>query len=62
MGYRRHLQKHIEKENTVVYPYGKKNLSDERLKEVEDETIKFLEENKEVHNILMEKIEKLFNM
>lgn len=39
-----------------------KNLSDERLKEVEDETIKFLEENKEVHNILMEKIEKLFNM
>ncbi|MDU5587187.1 MAG: hemerythrin domain-containing protein [Finegoldia magna] len=62
MGYRRHLQKHIEKENTVVYPYGKNNLSDERLKEVEDETIKFLEENKEVHINLMKKIDKLFNM
>lgn len=62
MGYRRHLQKHIEKENTVIYPYGKKNLSKERLKEVEDETIKFLEENKELHDDLMKKIEELFNM
>ena len=62
MGYRRHLQKHIEKENTVIYPYGKKNLSKERLKEVEEETIKFLEENKELHDDLMKKIEELFNM
>ena len=62
MGYRRHLQKHIEKENTVIYPYGKKNLSEERLKEVEVETIKFLEENKELHDDLMKKIEELFNM
>ena len=62
MGYRRHLQKHIEKENTVIYPYGKKSLSKERLKEVEEETIKFLEENKELHDDLMKKIEELFNM
>lgn len=62
MGYRRHLQKHIEKENTVVYPYGKNNLSEERLKEVEEETIKFLDENRELHDDLMTKIEELFNM
>ena len=51
-----------DKENTVIYPYGKKNLSKERLKEVEEETIKFLEENKEIHDDLMKKIEELFNM
>ncbi len=62
MGYKRHLQKHIEKENTVVYPYGKNNLSEERLEEVEEETIKFLEENKELHDDLMLKIEELFNL
>ncbi|WP_297810578.1 hemerythrin domain-containing protein [uncultured Finegoldia sp.] len=62
MSYRRHLQKHIEKENTVVYPYGKNNLSKDRLKEVEEETIKFLEDNKEVHKELLKKIDTLFNM
>ncbi len=60
MTYRRHLAKHIEKENTLIYPYAKKNLSEDRLREVDDETERFLDENKEVLEQLTMKIDKLF--
>ncbi|WP_455257709.1 hemerythrin domain-containing protein [Peptoniphilus asaccharolyticus] len=42
MGYVNLLRAHIEKENTVVYPFGEKNLSNELKEKIElefDETI-----------------------
>lgn len=38
------LQRHIDKENNVIYPFGQKNLSEEVLNQVHDLTVSF-EEN-----------------
>ncbi len=46
MSYVNLLRMHIEKENTVVYPFGEKNLPKEVIELVEEETIKRQEEDK----------------
>lgn len=38
------LQRHIEKENTVVFPFGKNNLSQCAIKTIDESTIKFEED------------------
>ncbi|WP_300410629.1 hemerythrin domain-containing protein [Lagierella sp.] len=46
MSYVNLLRMHIEKENTVVYPFGEKNLPKEVIEKVEEESTKRQEEDK----------------
>ncbi len=50
MGYVNLLQRHIDKENEVVYPFGERSLSQEVLRQIDVETRVF-ETNAEGHGI-----------
>ena len=45
MEYANLLQRHAEKKNTVLFPFGKRELSPELLEAVNRETEQFEEEN-----------------
>lgn len=47
VGYANHLQRHIDKENTVVFPFAQKKLSKEIMDKVEQDSINFENEAKE---------------
>ncbi|MDO5715335.1 MAG: hemerythrin domain-containing protein [Tissierellia bacterium] len=46
MGYANLLRSHIEKENTAVYPFGERSLSDELKKQIDEEMKERMEEDK----------------
>ena len=42
------LERHIEKENNVIYKFAQRELKDEILKEIDIECLKYEEENEDV--------------
>lgn len=53
------LERHIEKENNVVYKFAQRDLKDEILKEIDIECFKYEEENEEVKNKYIRIVENL---
>lgn len=52
------LEAHANRENTVVYPFAEKNLSEDRLKSVEEETKAFEEEHGERREYYLKELER----
>ena len=53
------LERHIEKENNVIYKFAQRKLKDEILKEIDIECFKYEEENKDVKNKYIRIVESL---
>ena len=53
------LERHIEKENNVIYKFAQRELKDEILKEIDIECFKYEEENKDVKNKYIRIVESL---
>ena len=43
-GYCYLLKRHVDKENEVVYPYAEKNLPEDVMKQLDEETIRYMEQ------------------
>ena len=44
VGYCYLLKRHVDKENAVVYPYAKKNLSADVMKQLDEEAVRYMEQ------------------
>lgn len=65
MAYRDLLERHIYKENKVVYPYAENNLKEDILKSVDDKTVEFEEkyiEDKERFLKILEEMKEKYNI
>lgn len=64
LGYRRQLRAHIDKENDVIYPFAQRELPDEVLAKIEEESKAFDERNKEVkekYTAFLDEMEKKYH-